>query len=299
MDNNILVTEARLDWLTVTCKRAHDSGEMMAVGREMVGIEKAAGNFRRPFAWRGYVGEHCGAVTYGEREDGALCQLTGWAASQWFDRVYKLADNVTRADVCVTARYPEAVKGVAGDSYDAALAYVPSSGIRPSSRLIVGSDGGATFYLGAPSSDCLARCYDKSAESPDRGDYARCWRWECQYKSQLASDFSRAYDLAADRPSFCQGIVYRHYTSRGVSVPFDATCNGLFLHTPRAPIDAAKRLAWLQATVRPVITRLMDVGCAALAARALGFADEVCIVADALHGSGAGHHSDELNDETT
>lgn len=219
LDNNILVTESRLDWLTVTAKDQRQAAELYRVAGEMADVEQQMGNFRRPFNWRGYVGDHCGSVTFGRREDGTMCQLTGWAAEQWFSNVYRLADNVTRLDVCVTARFNPAVEGVARGAYEESLTANRSAGVRASSRLIVGSDGGSTCYIGSPKSDRLARIYDKFAES-GRDEYAGCWRWEVQYKSQLANDLSSALSGATDRARYCRGIVRDHFASRGIAIPF-------------------------------------------------------------------------------
>lgn len=294
MDSSISVLDARLDWLTVTTRDGNGADELCRVGAEMVGIEQQMGNLPQPFIWRKYAGQHCGAVSYGNRQDGAIVELSGWAAETWFSNVYALADNVTRIDVCVTARYPELTEGVARAGYDDSLCWRPPNGIRPSAELRFSSDGGSTFYLGKRGSDVFARLYDKQRESPKEPDYQWCWRWECEYKAELASAVARGYSGASDRSSYAQQLVYGHFARRGIAVPWQPSGNIVQVQHHRAATDSSKRLAWLQASVRPVVQRLMAAGYASQAATALGFCGEVADVASWLHRPGDQHHKREI-----
>lgn len=67
------------------------------------------------------------------------------------------------------------------------------------------------------------------------------------------------------------------------------------LCTTHPASDTAKRLSWLQASVAPVIRRLLDAGYAGPALAALGFDEAVCIVGAEVHRQGADRHNWDLN----
>jgi len=306
MDSTTCVIEAQPDWLTVTTANKHDPKELIAAAKELAKAERLLGNFPKPFAWRGYVGEHTRYVTWGEGPQGALVQLSSYAAALWFDNVAKAADHATRFDLQVTVKFTPPQKGLVKRGYGKLTHNASVGGFRPCINWRQSNDGGSTLYYGSPSSDSLGRVYDKWAESTadktlDRGgsDYVGCWRYEIQYRSDLANAAFRSYAGADDRQRYCKSVVYNYWTKRGLNCPWTADGPKLQVCSHHTSTDSDRQLRWLAATVTPVVARFLDRGMAGRCLAALGLDERVCRVADGIYDRGLDHHHDDFDDGDT
>lgn len=270
MDYTSSVLESRLDWLTVTCTKGEKREAFFTLGRELVKLAASQQNERRDWKWKGYSGWHSQGVTCGRREDSDILQLSGVLADEWFDRVWLIADNCTRVDLAVTVK----VEGECGDYIRQAdldaRTYKAEKGQGPVCTLIASDGQPATFYLGQRVSDLYARLYDKGLES-GHPSYAGCLRYEVEVKGSPADRTCVWLHSSGNRPDRIRSAVFEHYSRRGVKPVFRGVGGAVRLSNVRSPSDHTTRLAWLGASVRPVVEKLIAADLGKEALEALGF----------------------------
>lgn len=278
MENAIpIVMESQLDWLSLSAhgdERAHGLAWLCS---EWAKEEREAGNKPRPWRLLGYVGTQCGRVRWGARdEQSCYVQLSGDLAARHFDEAYPLADQVTRADLAVTARYTPPDPHVGGNSYLQALWHHQE---HPHSSLpwrVQNAHGGETVYLGNRESDYFLRIYNKEAESRDSGDslgeerYRGCWRYELECKSLAAGSVAGSLAASSDRPGYAQSAVYHFIRGHGIEPGFLPGTERVLLPGLRRRSDADTRIKHLARNVRPTLDWLREIGRIRDAMEALG-----------------------------
>jgi DNA relaxase NicK len=175
----------------------------------------------------GYVGTHCGAVEWGQRDKGAtLVRLIGDQARIHLADVLSLADTVTRVDLAVTWRADPPDPSLGERLYQQAGWYhrdYPKSAL-PSCRSDV--DGGFTAYLGKRESEYFFRLYNKEAECRAIGDtegierYKSAWRFELEVKGSPSIPLSHRVNDAADSAAYVQNYLWTYLDQHGVTPPF-------------------------------------------------------------------------------
>jgi len=217
------------------------------------------GNFEKPWAAFGYYGVKVGPLAWGRRQDGAILVVSGPQAGETFRKIYREGFNVTRLDVQVTVKHEPAKKGVASNAFKKLLATGIEERRGVGSRLVVGSAGGSTCYVGARSSLAFGRIYDKFAESQDE-TYRGCWRWEVELKAEYAAALATTLCNRGDWADSIPAIVHEWYSLRGLLPDFVAYGNGVHF-TPRGSVsDSERQLRWLEKQVAPTIATLRRAG---------------------------------------
>lgn len=255
---------AGIDWITLTLPRdAPGYGEWRNKGIRQ--LEKIAeqGYVLKPRGLLGYYGLSCGACFVGERDSDSMMQFTSYLADGAFDAIYRSDAHVSRIDIQVTVKTVERHANVAKEAYAAATIDNNSlpAGRRRKLVLIVGSDGGDTFYLGSAASDQRGRIYNKEIQS-ELPEYTRCWRYETVYRNSAATGVSATiYAHAHNRPRLCQTIAASWFGKRGVDVNwfFSGLLEPISLKKS-LPTDVEAKLRWLETQVAPTIRYLCELG---------------------------------------
>jgi DNA relaxase NicK len=127
--------------------------------------------------------------------------------------------------------------------------------------IIVGSDGGDTFYLGSPSSDQRARIYNKEVQSEDP-DFVRTWRYECVYRNDYATSVANTLNRTAFViEEAVLSIVASWLQQRGINCALLKAGDGMALPISRTlPTDIETKLRWIRTQVRPTIKLLIERG---------------------------------------
>jgi hypothetical protein len=127
--------------------------------------------------------------------------------------------------------------------------------------IIIGSDGGDTFYLGSPTSEQRARIYNKEVQSEDI-QYTRCWRYEVVFRNDLSKQYATSYrQEGLSRPKFILQSVSKWFRVRGVDIHGLSSFNGVILPIERTrPTDIEAKLRWLDTQVKPTIAYLIAEG---------------------------------------
>lgn len=264
------VLHAAVDWLTATSSSSVGRSEVKKLGIVTASLEEKAGSKQEQWFWQSYVGVHCGAITYGERTDGAIIRLSGALASFYWKQALMFTTGVSRLDLAVTVHYDDMPLNLAVDGYRQVRQHNTESGRESNATVIISTDGGQTLTLGKRVSEKFARLYNKEIESGEE-HYKGTWRYEVEYKGKQAKGVARRLETAKDPAADIQALVHTHFSDRGV-VPRFPYSNGLHrISVPRSRSNNQKALAWLTTGVAPCIARLREAGFEDEVRKALGF----------------------------
>ena len=248
---------AGLDWLTITGRDPHgDDFEFQDVCDWMDELEKEKD--RKPWKMLGYVGQICGPLAIGFRDDSSyICRISGAFADVALVRLPWLATcHFTRVDYQVTSEGDYGKDFVKG-WYEKARVNKTLDRQMPeptywSSRM------GDTLYLGERSSATkYLRLYDKGGE--EGGQPGLKMRWEVEFKRRAAPSAWKAWLDAPNRTAHIIDIVSAEFLARGINTKFGSVvAAGIQAEKPRP--DSERQLAWLRRCVEPVVTRLVKRG---------------------------------------
>jgi len=292
------VRESQLDWLTLTAVTRHKQAWLITTGRQAEQAEQERGGVLRDWCWRGYVGEHCGAVTCGHREDSTILQLSGPIADTLHKTAFAYADHCTRIDLQVTAYDSDPRAAWAAKAYADNHHVDVGDGLPFKRSLITDGDGGSCYYCGSRSSDRFGRVYNKGAESGE-ARYLGCWRWEVELKGPAAQDVCGMLTISTDPSGTIRGMVHSFFTERGVGLPWPAVGVPIPRSNPVENTDVDRMLRWLNKQVSPTVVRLSEQGYLDQAILALGVAGSVQPADAAVGSQGKGHHADPMPNDSS
>lgn len=277
-DLPIEVMQAGVDWLSATLLREEpQSAAWYAYVTNCVLTVHREGNELEARSLLGFNGLKSGGCFAGENEQRYYVQLAGEYADRFYEGIDRHRPHYSRLDLQVTVKYreyqPDIAKGVYRD-FLSGNEELPTPN-RRKGYIIIGSDGGDTVYLGAPSSRQRCRIYNKAKQS-EREAYERCWRYEVVLRNELARDWAAVcYHLGVPLPELCLNTVGAWLEVRGVRVPFRFRGDVAVLPKVRTlPTDVERKLEWLRTQVAPTVTYLIELGFESIIREALGISDE-------------------------
>jgi len=295
MEHNITVIESQLDWLTVTASSPDRRSWLKDSGMAACTLEAKREGILRAWDWRGYLGEHAGGATWGERLDSVIVQLAGPLAAELFALSYPYADHVTRIDLQVTARAEGTIVDFAQEAYNGGMVDNDANGRPWKSSLVSDNRGGSCYYSGSRCSDRFGRIYNKAAESPSPA-YAGCWRWEVEVKGGDADGVARLLAGSPDSGQVIRGMVWQFYADRGTPLPWPAQGQRIPRAARASNSDVGKLLSWLRLQVSPTVRRLGESGHLRAAVDALDLAVALDYTLLPNEGDGGDHHRNPLAD---
>jgi hypothetical protein len=260
----IVETRSGIDWISATVMREdRGSDGWYAIAQSCVMAVHREGNLLENRSLLGFRGIKAGGCFAGENERRYYCQLSGEYADRFFEQLDRHHPHYSRLDLQVTVKYQHEQLEIAKEVYHDFISAntVLSEGRRRKGHLIVGSDGGDTVYLGAPSSRQRCRIYNKAKQS-EREAYERCWRYEVVFRDELAREWAA---IRRDKDSSvawsCIETVGVWLEERGIAVPFRFSGDVEVLPKLRTlPTDVERKLEWLRTQVRPTIAYLQELG---------------------------------------
>jgi Replication initiation factor len=269
---------AGIDWLSCSLAAgAENEAQWVRQCQEAIEIIAKEGYQLQARGLLGYRGLAAGNCFIGARDDGSYLQLTGYHANRWFHRLYRADLHVSRIDIQVTVQYETEVVTIAKEAY--AATNLDNNSLpenrRRKSFIIIGSDGGDTCYIGAPSSDQRGRIYNKARQSGERA-FDRCWRYEVLYRNDLAGQCANSIAAAPkEQEARLLALVCLWYIRRGVDPGFSADMGNLALPKPRTlPTEVERKLEWIRRQVMPSIRWLRSVGYGSIIADILASSGE-------------------------
>jgi len=271
---NVEQIRAGIDWLTITLgKDKSGAGWWHSKAHEHL-KELTTGQYQlKQYRMQGYDGWGAGGCFVGEREADYLAQFSGHYADDAFWSLVRDDAHTSRIDLRVDVKFAIMPQDVAKKGYRDAIR---ANSQLPAQRqrkiyIIVGSDGGSTLYVGAPSSEQRGRLYNKEVQSEDPL-YARTWRYECVYRNDSAVRVCSILRAAgASDFGIIRSIVATWYKDRGIRTT-ELGRNGTITIplTRTIPSDVEKRLLWLKNQVAPALRFLQENGASAEMLDALG-----------------------------
>lgn len=255
---------AGVDWLTVT-RHIQPDQDMPWFMRGVDQVYRIGnlGYDVKPRTMLGYDGISAGNCFAGQRDDGVMMQFSGFHADEAFPLVYHEEANISRIDLQITVKFNVMPRNVAKEAYTRAS---DTNGGLPVHRrrklyIIMGSDGGDTFYCGSPSSDQRGRLYNKEVQSEDIL-YTRCWRYEVVYRNDRAKVVAaHIASSTSDRATTVRDIASNWWESRGIDCTYISTGARNVIPLLRTlPTDIERKLKWIRTQVRPTLKALIEAG---------------------------------------
>lgn len=256
--------ESGYDYLSGSLPLDANGAELWAFKcRKVVETIARDGHEIRERSMNGYDGISAGNCFVGVRSDGYFINLTGGYADQYIEQVDRPDLHYSRVDIQTTVKFHVKQDDIAQKAY--ANASYHNNGL-PSARqrklyIIIGSDGGDTLYIGAPSSDQRGRIYNKAVQSGlDR--YLGCWRYEVVLRNDLARACVQSQRNAPmSRYEYLLAYLCEWYDERGVGTSHLCAVGNVVIPRQRASrTDVERKLKWLEEQVKPSIVYLCELG---------------------------------------
>src|SRR6185503_312024 len=177
----------------ITCYSSTDEPVtgLGALASSLFRHEVEIGNKHYGWSMSGFKGFKCGEVEVGKRGEEVLVRLHGNSAALSWRKLYERASNVSRIDLQATILVQGGVTRAIESFRRDARRFAKTRHDAPVVRWVCDHRGGYTLYLGARSSVCFGRIYDKYHHT--KMEYYRdCLRAEVQYQDQLALRVAQA-----------------------------------------------------------------------------------------------------------
>lgn len=243
---------------------------LQGIGWRIVYEEADAGHDLKEWHWKGYDGITSGSGTIGVRSDGTYIRLSGALAAERWKEAYRQTEHVARYDLAVTVRLPSGANPAKEAFHTADPRFNARRGRRiAKARHIETWDDGETTYLGGRTSLRMGRIYDKYAEQK-REEYRNAWRWELEYKNELATHVAGAVSGSASESEAALAYVWDDFRAFGVPPIWGSGATTPALSLGRGPSSDQKRLEWLLKQVAPTVALLRAHGLEAEVYEALG-----------------------------
>lgn len=275
-DHYIEELRSGIDWLSATLDRETPGADgWYAFALSCVRAVQREGHEGEDRSMLGFRGAKAGGCFAGENERRYYVQLSGEYASRWYEEVDRHEPHYSRIDLQVTVRFYQEQNAIAREAYRQYTAgdKTERQPGRRKAYIIIGSDGGDTCYIGAPSSRQRARIYNKAKQSEAEA-YERCWRYEVVLRDELARGWAELYrQNNASLPDHALYSVAQWFETRGVYIPFKGGTDLVVLPKLRTlPTDIERKIAWLNTQVKPTVAYLLELGFESIVREALGLA---------------------------
>jgi DNA relaxase NicK len=277
------IIESQVDWLTVTHPNTDRHHPFNTWARLALQVEESADNRVRPWQMKGFEGEHCGGVSHGLRDSGAIVCLSGQAAQDRLDTALDLAQNVTRVDLAVTVKLTPPDDDLERELWAALQAAYPDKKAPFKAKFIDSLTEGRTIYVGSRTSERMLRVYDKGAEARAAEDphgaerYLGCHRFELEVKGGQARPTALTVS-ESPLPGFrVASLVGAYCALHGIDhSTFTNNPTGLIPGFRRRS-DTDSKLSWLRRSVSPTVDWLRSNGNQAKVLRALGYDSQAAV----------------------
>lgn len=237
---------AGVDYFTGVCKRGKYERLFQEVSVRLLEGERSRGNLVGPWNWKGYQGLRAGAIECGTRTDSSIIRISGATAEKTWLEVYPITTSVTRIDVQVTVFDGRDITEELCKVYEWAKEREGGINARPKFRLIQGTDGGITLYVGSRKSDVMGRMYD-TGKKHKQIEYQGGFRGELEIHGGRAAHMSaRLYDSTCRQALCAQTAVSWLHDRTGPHESF-STC----LSSPLFSGSTASAAMWLPLPRRP------------------------------------------------
>lgn len=251
-----LVLSTGIDYLTATQRPGPSTDLLKVLADRWIMARSSEGYQVKPWHWMGYDGECTDGISCGSRPDGWIIRLSGRVATTHGYQVLRLSRQVSRIDLQVTILDIGPWFNWAGECIRKALEDERVKSGITRTTIIYGTPEGSTAYVGSRSSERYFRVYDKHAES--KGAYPLgSWRWEVEWKGDRAQRVAERVKGQSATPQACLEYVTGAFGDYGIVLPCESLPSGWRDSCIHEETNDEKRLAWLEASIAPVVQRMI------------------------------------------
>lgn len=263
-DVSVTGVSSGVDWISATLGREEIDNQSWLYD-SLHALEKIAmaGNVYKRRSLLGFDGWESAGCFVGSNDKMHYVQFAGHWANDAYPMIEHPKVHVSRIDLQVTVQYSEELLDEGKQQYGNAIDY---NSLLPEGRkrkvyLFIGSDGGDTVYVGAPSSEQRGRVYNKDKQSGDNA-FKRSWRYESVYRNHYALVvFFKLITSVLPPPDFIVSTVVEFYRQRGIGIRGLDDWSGTVIEAPRrANTDVSTKLRWIKEQVAPTIRKLAEMG---------------------------------------
>jgi hypothetical protein len=256
--------EGGIDWLSCTLTLDSLGAEIwytkcqhiiLSIGRE--------GYDTKERSLLGFDGISAGNNFVGVNHERIYLQLSSHHADEYIATIDREELHYSRIDVQATVWFTVEQADIAKEVFNELRdrdEYSHRPGNR-SYRIIIGSDGGDTCYVGSPSSRQQARIYNKARQT-EAEHYQNAWRYEIVLRDTLAGAYAIfRRDRTFRSPNGHMAYVYTWFRERHLEFDYLRDYGRIVLAKRRSePSDVESKLRWLKRQVRPAIAFLTERG---------------------------------------
>jgi len=238
------------------------------LGEELVASEISCGNEVHKWQGLGYHGRYAGSASFGVGPQGVLVRASSGLASENWRRLAQWSTNVTRIDVQVTLLTRHGPDAYLQKRWAEARQNWLDHQHLKEPRLRSGVNGAETIELGSRTSERCGRIYDKGKETK-LDHYRNCVRCEAEFKGKVAkavtADILRKPDTSVSVIPHVLGFFRKQRVFLDLAKHEPTFVKGC----PKIS-DRAKKLLYLQKSIRPLVLNLINGGDAQEVVEALG-----------------------------
>jgi len=250
------VRDIGIDWITLTFSDPHRASDWQEAFVTVAVEEQQRGHKWGDARFFGYVGQSCGHIFYGKRQDGALVRLSSALAESHGHLFSPDAVHCTRIDIQATVELATAAPHLLERLYENATMGPKNVGRPVAYGLILNSDGSRTLYVGKRTSERFGRIYDKGMEMA-LGEPGKLLRFEMEIKGDLADQAVAMLYGGASPDSMVLRMLQDFFEQRNVPVLWNAAQLDASFKAPRLTVDDASSIKWLSGPVARTVSRLM------------------------------------------
>jgi len=260
------------DYITAIAPDSQQLNTLHSYAAQLFRHQKEIGNNAKPWGLAGFKGWKCGSIEIGTLEGDVIVRMHSECAFTNWRKVVQLSHKISRLDLQATIKVPDGPTRRIDKHRVQARRHSHEHHDKPVVRWTADHTGGYTLYLGARTSTCFGRIYDKFQHTK-LDHYRNCIRFEVQYHNHLAKML--AHDLVGrDSPrARIASHVNQFFRSRHVDPKLNCDSSAT-ISCPRPRSDDDRHLAWLRTQVRPSVLRLISRNRGDEVFRALGLIDE-------------------------
>lgn len=259
MTDDQSVISSGTDWITVTEVTGDGVDDLAQIAYEIKQgfIDPQA--LSQSWQSQGYVGTQCGGLAFGTRGNNeAMMRVSGDLATKAYPAIPIDPKRVTRIDLQVTVALDSRDDRIAIRHYEH-LRDLTNSGESDKVYKLISSPTGDTLYLGKRTHNKMLRFYDKSLDY-GMGQTGWAWRYEVEYKKQAAKNTAKTVSYMKDPFADIANLVWQDYMSANFAPRYKRTGKITAMEVGTKYVTPEGQVKWLERSVAPVVTQLINMG---------------------------------------
>jgi hypothetical protein len=258
------IVDIGIDWISATAGNASVNAQILeAIARNYQTEKESEGATGKTQQWQQFKGKTVGGMFFGRSDDMVSIQAGSSVAKILAKELKAYAPTATigRLDTQITARRQGAGESFVKAFYEEheANAHKNSRGRQISGSYRWSGDCGATFAIGARTSHCFSRIYNKSAQSRNKVEKDLI-RFENERHKRAARSVWADYCTIDDETEFVKNVVMKTLRNQGAPIDFLAECQDVDIQLGKQLSDIEVYSEWFKRSIKPSLVRRAENG---------------------------------------